>query len=531
MVGSRRGIAFYVATLPVNPAVGGAWRPKLLMVNGAMATVSRLPLASGTWFHSTGGTSPTDKNTLVYEGIDLDFGVSTASAYFRVFQAYRAPLRWISSIDTGSKVVTFTTALPQSYSSISYSPNAYDYEVLNDPTGCAAAGCWYLDYTANQIYYWPRVGENMATVVIAAPTLPNLIQFTGSSTYTNTTISGIDLTMTDAPVPDDESQTYSAMFVNNTNGVLVSSANMYNLGNIGLSSSSSNNLSISRNLIHDVGNHGVITGGSTGQQFTDNTIYNFGLINADGNAIKSAFTNTNSYIAYNTIHDGPYSGIYTGGTGPVVEYNLAYGLMGGSLTLPANINHMNDGGAIYVGQTPSGCNIRNNWAYNIGNGVWNDNPVYYMDVSTTNCTATGNIGVASYEPFLDHQGTTNFWINNYWYSTNTGKTESYFSASTGGTFQGNVISAPSGTSIDLTTPLGGITSVSGNVLYSGGNSYTWTHQSSGGTQAMPSGWTAAKADPLFTAPLSNNFQMLPGSPALAAGIPQPIVFSHVGPRP
>jgi hypothetical protein len=55
-----------------------------------------------------------------------------------------------------------------------YFENAYEF--LDQP------GEWYLDETANTLYYMPRSGENLATAAVVAPILENLITVTGPST-------------------------------------------------------------------------------------------------------------------------------------------------------------------------------------------------------------------------------------------------------------------------------------------------------------------------------------------------------------
>jgi ribosomal protein S27E len=55
-----------------------------------------------------------------------------------------------------------------------YFENAYEF--------LDQAGEWYLDETANTLYYMPRTGENLATATVVAPVLQNLITITGPST-------------------------------------------------------------------------------------------------------------------------------------------------------------------------------------------------------------------------------------------------------------------------------------------------------------------------------------------------------------
>ena len=47
-------------------------------------------------------------------------------------------------------------------------------EFLDEP------GEWYLDYKAGLVYYWPRVGEDMATAQVVAPRLETLVSLQGS---------------------------------------------------------------------------------------------------------------------------------------------------------------------------------------------------------------------------------------------------------------------------------------------------------------------------------------------------------------
>jgi hypothetical protein len=55
-----------------------------------------------------------------------------------------------------------------------YLENAYEF--LDQP------GEWYLDESTNTLYYMPRSGESLASAVVVAPILENLVRITGTST-------------------------------------------------------------------------------------------------------------------------------------------------------------------------------------------------------------------------------------------------------------------------------------------------------------------------------------------------------------
>lgn len=63
-----------------------------------------------------------------------------------------------------------TTTKPQCY----YLENAYEF--LDQP------GEWYLDETANTLYYMPRSGEDMATATVVVPVVETLLAINGKST-------------------------------------------------------------------------------------------------------------------------------------------------------------------------------------------------------------------------------------------------------------------------------------------------------------------------------------------------------------
>ncbi|MEO7309948.1 MAG: L-rhamnose mutarotase [Chitinophagaceae bacterium] len=75
----------------------------------------------------------------------------------RIQSEHPWPAPWISK-ETGNSAFYLTNAL----------------QFLDEP------GEWFLDISNHKIYYWPRVGENLLTAKVIAPSLETLVQVTGT---------------------------------------------------------------------------------------------------------------------------------------------------------------------------------------------------------------------------------------------------------------------------------------------------------------------------------------------------------------
>ncbi|WP_168122463.1 right-handed parallel beta-helix repeat-containing protein [Paenibacillus sp. HB172176] len=166
------GWTLYDAVNDIYAASAEDLETRQLYVNGNRAVRARME----------GGLTNGVKNASGYESDDAWLaGLDKPSDVEAVFKAaWTSPRIRVQSIGelSGKAEITLNPALWPSVMNRSHLEQWYlenAYEFLDQP------GEWYLDDTAETIYYKPRPGENMATATVTASVLENLLGIDGGS--------------------------------------------------------------------------------------------------------------------------------------------------------------------------------------------------------------------------------------------------------------------------------------------------------------------------------------------------------------
>lgn len=285
-----------------------------------------------------------------------------------------------------------------------YVENAF--ELLDSP------GEWYLDRTANKVYYWPKNGENIGQSQIIAGQLQQLVEL---KNVNHVLFKGINFFHTDWQLPSNgypggqagiAITTPSAISLENSNSITIENNKIAHIGAYATSSVCSNNAQINHNEIFDAGAGGIKVGEFAGTQKTsclnnpsmqhtisNNKIYDSGRVYKDVVGIWIMENEKNS-ITNNLIYNSPYSGISLGWNwctkqtnvnSNIVEHNIIHDVM----------QELNDGAGIYtVGRQP-GTKIKNNIIHDITFTNNHNHNVHlygiYLDQGTSEMEVRDNI--------------------------------------------------------------------------------------------------------------------------------------------
>lgn len=312
------------------------------------------------------------------------------------------------------------------------------HEFLNEE------GEFYVDTTAQKVYYKPRPGENMSTEPVQAPTLPTLFNITGTSLDSpvhNLQFSGIAFTQTtwmeatDNGLLNGQGGNYNiSAYANNDQyvdrppaGVYVANAdNISFTGNRFTQMGSTaldlhhgvHNSAVTGNLIHDIAGNGIMLGKFSDPTVEMHTIYNPPTTPAgeDPREVVKSITVTNNLITqigedylgtaginagfvnsttidHNDISDAPWAGISLG-WGWKSEDNAA-----GSNSVSYNrignvVNRLCDTGGIYHLSNDLGTVISNNYVHDVVRSPvaceWGLAGIY-LDEGSANMTVSNNV--------------------------------------------------------------------------------------------------------------------------------------------
>ncbi|WP_030441227.1 RICIN domain-containing protein [Actinoplanes subtropicus] len=271
-----------------------------LYVNGVRATRARYPdLGSDFQLTSVDSANKLLKisssqiaNWGNFSQVEMELELQWAETFLRLKSFSNSNGTASVSIQDHEAGILFQRPWPQL---VSGSPFHFEnaHEFLNEP------GEFYVDTTAQKVYYRPRAGEDMSTATVQAPTLPTLFTITGTSLDSpahNLQFSGITFTQT------------TWMEASN-NGELNGQGGNYNI-----SSDTSNHQYVNRPPA------GVYVADADNISFTGNTFTQMGAT-----ALDLHHGVHNSTVTGNVIYDIAGNGIMLGKfSDPTVEYHSIY---------------------------------------------------------------------------------------------------------------------------------------------------------------------------------------------------------------
>lgn len=380
-----------------------SWDFRILIVNDSLRQRARLPESDAffhlnkwphQWMSSQGGWSkkPTaeELTTLYYKSEDLDNKLDIRNAELTIFHAWDDSYVGLQSIDTIKHSVTFSTqsthpagAFGDGWAGV----KPHQYIVWNVREGMKHPGQWYLDRTAEKLYYWPYPYENISDFEALAPTKDFLLQFVEGAK--NIQVENVNISCVGAPMSNTGYGTSRIQGAVQGTGIdhislknisvknVAGWADKVNGSDINISdgefsftgaggiSYNGNSIQIRRSGIHDVGK-----------------LY-FGAVGIMGNGKRNL-------ISHCELFNLPYVGINGLGARSVAEYNLIYNfkLM------------MKDGGAIYCYGGDSTIYKQNAVLFDKNNKIegWS----YYFDELSKNCIMEENLAVTTLVPIHHH---------------------------------------------------------------------------------------------------------------------------------
>jgi hypothetical protein len=377
------------------------WDFRILIVNDSLRSRARLP-EDGSFLHqnewpyewqsSQGGWSkkPTNEEltTMFYNPKDLGGWLDTRNAELTIFHAWDDSYVGLQSIDTIKNFVTFTyPATHPAGAFASWVERAKTYIVWNTKEGMKHPGQWYLDRTAEKIYYWPYSYEKISNIEVLAPTQNQIIKFDKGAR--NITLENLKLSCAGAPMSNTGYGTTSIQGAIQATGV-----NHLTLKNISIQNVAGWAIKIRGSDI-DISDGEFSNAGAGGINYQGNNIslercginnlgkLYFGAVGINGGG-------KNNLVSHCELFNIPYAAINGLGKSSLAEYNLIYNFK----------LELKDGGAIYCYGGDSTIYRNNAALFKKSNSIvgW----TYYFDELSKNCIMENNLAVNSLAPVHNH---------------------------------------------------------------------------------------------------------------------------------
>ena len=443
-----------------QPDAGGRWKAKTdlgnfrqLYVNGERAVRARGGALPGAELHGTDGYK-----TTAVEMADWRNSADIEFCYYVVWCHTRCKVESIQR-DGDHAVVTmlqphFTHAREKEGVHVelpSYIENAF--ELLDEP------GEWYLDRSADTLYYIPKPGQDMATATVVAPTLEKIVELRGTLDQPVENVHFVGITFADAGwlqpsriglidvqanfvidwkrpmkraggytvVHNEHFKSPANIVCRAVKGVRFERCEFTRLGGAGIDIEfgSQNNV-ISGCHFHDISGSALQIGGLTlndhhpddprmivkNNTVVNNHIHDCCVQYMGGVGVFVGYTDGTT-VAHNEIHDLPYSGMSIGwgwgeedAGGGAANYYMPFKYdtptpSGNNRIQFNHIHHvmrsLHDGGGIYTLGNMAGTIIRGNYVHNVGGGA------IYLDEGSGFIEVAGNCA-------HNHLG---MWFNNH----------------------------------------------------------------------------------------------------------------------
>ncbi len=331
----------------------------------------------------------TEMSTFKISGLDAAKATAWAQSADDMFidgyleQTWYKESAKVASIDANGKF----TLKEATYHSVKYTNDENldtRVTVRNVPEEVDVPGEWYIDFSADKMYYYaPYTLTSEDTFEIATLTDP-IIKVTGCD-YTS--FNGIEFTKCAG-----DAFAYNGTS-NYENKATIENCKFTNIGlkAIGIGGTG---LTFNNNVISNTGKQAMTI--QVGQEKTlrqSNVVVSNNLISSTGIDVSTSqesciqfWGGVGTVIKNNTIHDTPDAAVRSIGVDHVVKNNEIYNVVNGSV----------DAGAVYAGRSyvQYGFKVQNNYIHNVGSGHWIGGlhiAGVYLDDNFTGATVEGNI--------------------------------------------------------------------------------------------------------------------------------------------
>ncbi len=396
----------------------GAWYFRQLFVGGQRRQRARSP---NTGYHRIEAlipgppipnAKPVARDKFVFAPGDLQPWDQLNDVNVVLMHSWETSIHPLKSVDTASNTVQFAAPMKEWWS-IGYWEDAQRYYVENAFELLDQPGEWYLNRATGVLSYWPLPGEQMETIEVIAPVLPELLRLAGNADegqfVEHVTLRGLAFQHADwVLAPQGNSSTQAAVEVpaavmaDGAGNCAIEGCEVAHVGTYGIwFRRGCKDCRIQQNRLRDLGAGGVRVGeakmaatdaAESSRILVDNNhIFDGGHVYAAGVGVWVAQSSENQ-ISHNDIHDLLYSGISIGwnwGLEPnrthhnVVEFNHVHDLVHGVLS---------DAGLIYCLGVSPGSVIRHNvfhdlWPYSAPPLGWG----IYLDAQCGSYTVENNL--------------------------------------------------------------------------------------------------------------------------------------------
>lgn len=537
----------WIADLPENAANLGPFQE--LFVNGDRRPRTRLP-QTGFYRYAlipdstlSSGISQGQSSMFFMPGQFNASWKNLADIEVVTFGRIAESHQYIKSIDSAKNLITFTSKSISNMYDKKDSLARFFIENIFDALG--EPGTWYLDSSANRVYYIPQMGEQLETSTFTVPRLRCVVKIAGTTSGPvphHIFFENINFQYAEAPYSRNfagsaqaASEVPGAIILDRANNCTFYRCNFSALGTYGLeiSGSSQNNRIIGCEF-SDLGAGGIKIGDNSEKTMVSNcSIHDGGIIYPSAVGIWIG-TSAHNRILNNHIYNLHNSGISCGWTKDYtptitidnrIEYNHIHDI--GS-------NLLNYLGAIYTVGLQPGTVINHNLIHNVFNyrysasGIFLDQGSSEILVENNICFMTQSAGITQ------STGKDNLIRNNIFafarelpvYRSKEEEHNSFL-------FEKNIVYYDSDNEI-----IGGQRNsttfshirVDDNVYWHNGKPITFNRMKLKDWQLLGNDTRSLVEDPLFSNPASNDFSLKSNSPALALGF-KPIDILNIGPQP
>jgi len=375
---------------------------RLFMTNDTVRSRARLPERGAfthlskwdhEWQSSQGGWSqkPTEENltTLLYQPEDLNPGLDVNNAELTVFHMWDDSYVGLKAIDTLAHKLIFS--YPATHPAGAFAgwgvEKARQYIVWNTREGMTQAGQWYLDRSAEKLYYRPFAWENSENLNAVIPTVNQVFKFEKGAK--KIAIENLRIACAGAPVSNTgygTNEIQGAIQAFEVSGISFSRVSVKNVSGWAIKVSGSG-ISLSDCEFSNTYAGGVSFEGNT-VKIERCGIHDVGILYNGAVGIMGG--GCNNLVSHCEMYNLTYAGVNGLGSKSVAEFNLVYNFK----------TMLEDGGAFYCYGGDS--TIYRNNAVLARNNNRREGWTYYFDELSKNCTMENNLAVNTITPVHNH---------------------------------------------------------------------------------------------------------------------------------